>query len=309
MESSPEPSERTAVWTPAKSLKSLDADLIELKAEDGSSVSISRCTAATYSGTLRHLIEDCEHVRSFRVPTTSAGLMLTTSLFREDARLSPHCCRTPLAQLFSAHRAAIFLDAPTAQVACAKAILPHFQGKTPDELRRMLDVPNDLSASQAMAARREPLLTPPAEGEEVVAERVGVSRIPAGRVGDEDAIQAFLAVFDARTLRTLKGISQAWRYALSTVGASCARLTRQPALLILEGARGALDASTHAPGRCRWRARQTLGSTESEWRRGPLFLVPQTAARTVHAALQCTTRNQVMPYHPAADLPDLHPSA
>ena len=269
METSPEPSERTAVWTPAKSLKSLDADLIELKAEDGSSISISRSTAATYSGTLRHLIEDCEHVRSFRVPTTSAGLMLTTSLFREDARLSPHCCRTPLAQLFSAHRAAIFLDAPTAQVACAKAILPHFQGKTPDELRRMLDVPNDLSASQAMAARREPLLTPPAEGEEVVAERVGVSRIPAGCVGDEDAIQAFLAVFDARTLRTLKGISQAWR----------------------------------------WRARQTLGSTESEWRRGPLFLAPQTAARTVHAALQCTTRNQVMPYHPAADLPDLHPSA
>ena len=41
MDTSPEPSERTAVWTPAKSLKSLDADLIELKAEDGSSVSIS----------------------------------------------------------------------------------------------------------------------------------------------------------------------------------------------------------------------------------------------------------------------------
>ena len=41
------------------------------------------------------------------------------------------------------------------------------------------------------------------------------------------------------------------RRALSTVGASCARLTRQLALLILEGARGAFDASAHAPGRCK----------------------------------------------------------
>jgi hypothetical protein len=88
-------------------------------------------------------------------------------------------------------------------------------------LRERLQASDDLSDTEKLAALREPLLTPPptetAETptcEEALPSTIGRQTSFGSRIAahlSEDSLDAALSMLDARSLRTLKAVSSAWR--------------------------------------------------------------------------------------------------
>lgn len=104
-------------------------------------------------------------------------------------------------------RAAKFLEFRTVACMAATAISEVLRGRSADVLRVVLDAPTDLTPEERAAALSEPLLTPPTAEDEAAATDDGDYQFSC----DDACWASCLADLDARSLRTLKAVSRAWR--------------------------------------------------------------------------------------------------
>lgn len=196
-------------------------DTIEVVTSDGHCVKLSRAAAslsdawsceqdgtdvqgmvqvAVPSSTLHDLVEVAEALvaRFFSARPASSASTSALELLR----------RLSLPRRIAVLRAAKFLEFRTVARMAAAAISEVLRGRSADVLRVVLDAStDDLTPEERAAALAEPLLTPPTAEDETAATEDGDYQFSC----DDACWAACLTDLDARSLRTLKAVSRAWR--------------------------------------------------------------------------------------------------
>lgn len=177
-----------------------------LLACDGTHVAISKA-AASVSVYLQPFIDSEEPIST---SSSALSLQLLSSVAQAIVdRQRPAQSADPMhllealdpAQLIALHAASQQLSFNTVERLAVVPLTELLRGRSAHVLRVVLDAPDDLTADEKTRASSEPLLTPPS-----------VADINAASAdGDVKALVACLNDLDARSLRSLKGVSRSWR--------------------------------------------------------------------------------------------------
>ena len=194
---------------------------VSLVGTDGS-VNIARDAAVKCCGfladALEHVDDDDEQPLSFTVPIEHSTLEFVKQHCENGAWLEKWSSDTPRqdhAALFALVHAANFLQATELLKEVGREVACGLLAKrSPQELRSDFGIAADLSPEEEVAALAEPLFVAepaPSSSSAAPTEPLPPSRGLSQLLENEDAIDACLLWCDDQTLRTLKGVSTAWR--------------------------------------------------------------------------------------------------
>ena len=180
--------------------------VLTLLARDGSPVSMSRA-AASLSEILHEVEDDTFHVSTVDAATlkklSEVAQAVADRMLPGNVRDDPMTLLKALAppEQLAVLRAAKELAFKTVERIAAVPLTAILRGRSAAVLRVVLNAPDDLSPDEKHEATSEDLLTPaPVESDEDALE-----------ASDDQLMAACLSDLDARSLRTLKTVSRAWR--------------------------------------------------------------------------------------------------
>ena len=192
---------------------------VSLVGSDGCSVNIAREAAVKCCGfladALEHVDDDDEQPLSFTVPIEHSTLEFVKRHCEKPLHMHELAAKTrgDHAALFALVHAANFLQATELLEKAGRAVATSLLAKrSPQQLRSDFGITADLSPEEEAAALAEPLfVAEPAPSSSSSAAPTAPSRGLSQLLENEDAIDACLLWCDDQTLRTLKGVSAAWR--------------------------------------------------------------------------------------------------
>jgi len=223
--------------TPAAKKQRIDGcSRVFLKSNDSALVALDR-DAARGSKVLDYAFWGVESSSSeFATPADVHTVQLLVSELEGRCELDLSCLASD--SFFKLCRLSKFLDCEHVSLKLCCHLASRLRGKSPRKIREEFNIRNDLTVEEEEAALKEHIFTLPSEQYSNNTVVSGGALAPSDDSGgppqigkslshmlfNEDAISELLQACEIRTLRTLKGVSDAWRdrarFALSNVSSA-----------------------------------------------------------------------------------------